>query len=212
MQLYGLDVSKPKDSQRIQVVVAAQRNQTKSFHSRPHAELNAILISRNLCHNYFLIISHSARPRCRISHCVRDGLKFNNKNAVKFLFVRFCLDFHRDSDSHSHSDSGCNLITLTTLSVFFWGMGRGQSQIPCTNNNERNARLNGFVAVKRMCPKGRSNQDQSKEALIKLICNCLLWPSFCVQGSKRHPANGRSWRRSYTLSYLILPIDRTWYI
>jgi len=50
MQLYGLDVSKPKDSQRIQVVVAAQRNQTKSFHSRPHAELNAILISRNLCH------------------------------------------------------------------------------------------------------------------------------------------------------------------
>jgi len=130
MQLYGLDVSKPKDSQRIQVVVAAQRNQTKSFHSRPHAELNAILISRNLCHNYFLIISHSARPRCRISHCVRDGLKFNNKNAVKFLFVRFCLDFHRDSDSHSHSDSGCNLITLTTLSVFFWGWGEVRAKFP----------------------------------------------------------------------------------
>lgn len=76
MQLYGM--CEPKDLHRIQVVVDAQAA-GRVLCSGPHAELNAILISRNLCHNYFLIISHSARARGRISHCVCNGLKFNNK-------------------------------------------------------------------------------------------------------------------------------------
>lgn len=36
----------------------------------PHAELNVVLISRNLCHNYFLIIPHCATGRHRTSLCV----------------------------------------------------------------------------------------------------------------------------------------------
>lgn len=41
----------------------------------PHAELNVVLISRNLCHNYFLIIPHCATGRHRTSLCVCNGLK-----------------------------------------------------------------------------------------------------------------------------------------
>lgn len=41
----------------------------------PHAELNVVLISRNLCHNYFLIIPNCATGRHRTSLCVCNGLK-----------------------------------------------------------------------------------------------------------------------------------------
>jgi len=81
MQFYGSMgwMCEPKDLHQELKWWWLHRNQNESFYMRPHAELNAILISRNLCHNYFLIISHSARSRCRISHCVPNGLKFNNK-------------------------------------------------------------------------------------------------------------------------------------
>lgn len=69
---------KPKDLHRIQVPSPLPNECAVVvfvFRPGPHAELNVVLISRNLCHNYFLIIPHCATGHRRTSLCVCNGLK-----------------------------------------------------------------------------------------------------------------------------------------